>query len=58
MEVFVSTDLQVPKEEWRKLTRSHDPHDWDLYAHAWKIFVKNVKRYGLEVPTHYALDDK
>ena len=49
---------QAPKEEWRKLTRLHDPHDWDIYATAWQVFVKDLRRYGLAVPDHYALDDK
>lgn len=39
------------------LTRNHDPHDWDIYIHATRVFNEKLKEYGFVVPTHNALDD-
>lgn len=41
---------QLPKTEWKKLTREHDPWDWEIYSYAKQIFYTRLKEYGFRVP--------
>eukprot|EP00049_Salpingoeca_infusionum_P008455 m.139582 g.139582 ORF g.139582 m.139582 type:complete len:481 (-) comp14018_c0_seq2:321-1763(-) len=42
--------IQAPPDEWKKLSKDHDPLDWRLYHFVLKLFVKELHDYGLEIP--------
>eukprot|EP00056_Hartaetosiga_gracilis_P013013 m.211081 g.211081 ORF g.211081 m.211081 type:complete len:495 (-) comp13785_c0_seq1:199-1683(-) len=48
---------QVSKKEYLKVTRAHEPYDWELYNFVEDIFFTQLKEYGLEVPLKRALRD-
>ena len=41
---------QVPKDEWRKLQREHDPFDWEIYHFVRERFISQLKQFGFVHP--------